>query len=309
MKWILGVSILAVTMGWAAMATIPVAAVSVDEASLKFLPPETRGIVVVDVAALRNAPLVQDMLKQQVQGPKAWDDSISRTGVDPARDIDRITIAKISAQEGLVIAQGRIDKFKVEQAMKDSGKVMDAYLGQIIYRDGENGVLMLENAVVLGQFNAVKKAIDQMQLPGAQPLRSDLTAAIQSIEAGNQIWGVGDFSGTDLGLIGVRGPAPVIEMLKAIRSGTGQVRVDTGIHARGTATFADAESAKNVSDLVSGALAVVKLQIAKQQPDMLQVLDGVQVTSNGNMLTVRVEESGELLKKLNTTRVRAALRK
>jgi len=41
MKWILGVSILAVTMGWAAMATIPVAAVSVDEASLKFLPPET----------------------------------------------------------------------------------------------------------------------------------------------------------------------------------------------------------------------------------------------------------------------------
>lgn len=309
MKWMLGVSILAVTMGWAAMATIPVAAVSVDEASLKFLPPETRGIVVVDVAALRNAPLVQDMLKQQVQGPKAWDDSISRTGVDPARDIDRITIAKISAQDGLVIAQGRIDKFKVEQAMKDSGKVMDAYLGQIIYRDGENGVLMLDNAVVLGQFNAVKKAIDQMQLPGAQPLRSDLAAAIQSIEAGNQIWGVGDFSGTDLGLIGIRGPAPVIEMLKAIRNGTGQVRVDTGIHARGTATFADAESAKNLSDLVSGALAIAKLQIAKQQPDMLQVLDGVQVTSSGNMLTVRVEESGELLKKLNTTRVRAALRK
>jgi hypothetical protein len=307
MKWILGVSILAVTMGWAAMATIPAAAVSVDEASLKFLPPETVGIVVIDVAALRNAPFVQDMLKQQVPGPKGWDDSISRTGVDPERDIDKVTIAKISAQDGLVIAQGRIDKFKVEQALKDSGKVPDAYLGQTIYRDGENAVLVLNNAVLIGQFNAVKKAVDQMQLPGAQPLRSDLAAAIQTIEAGNQIWGVGDFSATDLGLIGVRGPAPVMEMLKALKSGTGQMHVDTGIHARGTATFADADSAKNLSDLARGALAVAKLQIAKQQPDMLQVLDGVQVSSSGNMLTVRVEESGDLLKKLSTTRFRAAL--
>ena len=309
MKWILGVSILAVTMGWAAMATIPVAAVSVDEASLKFLPPETQGIVVIDVAALRSAPLVQDMLKQQVSGPRSWDDSISRTGVDVGRDIDKVTVAKISAQDGLVIAQGRIDKFKVEQALKDSGKVMDAYLGQIVYRDGENAVLVLDNAVLLGQLNAVKKAVDQMQLPGAQPLRSDLAAAIQTIEAGNQIWGVGNFSATDLGLVGVRGPAPVIEMLQAIKSGTGQLRVDTGIHARGTAVFADADSAKNLSDLVRGALAVAKLQIAKQQPDMSQILDGVQVSSNGNMLTVRVEASGELLKKLNTTRVRAALGK
>jgi hypothetical protein len=87
------------------------------------------------------------------------------------------------------------------------------------------------------------------------------------------------------------------------------VRVDTGIHARGIATFADAESAKNLSDLVRGALAVARLQLAKQQPDMLQVLDGVQVSSNGNTLIVRVEESGELMKKLSTTRVRAALRK
>jgi hypothetical protein len=309
MKWVIGISVLAVTMGWAAMATIPVAAVSVDEASLRFVPPDTQGIVSIDVAALRTAPLVQDMLKQQLTAPKGWDDAIAKAGVNPQQDIDRVTIAKLSAQDGLVIVLGRIDKFKVEQVLKDSGKVTDSYLGQTIYREAENGIVVLDNVVLLGQMNAVKKAIDQMQLPGAQPLRSDLAAAIQTIEAGNQIWGVGDFSATDLGLVGVRGPAPVIEMLKTLKNGTGQMRIDTGIHARGTATFADAESAKNLSDLARGALAIAKLQIAKQQPDMLQVLDGVQVSSSGNVLTLRVEESGDLLKKLSTTRLRAAIGK
>jgi len=41
----------------------------------------------------------------------------------------------------------------------------------------------------------------------------------------------------------------------------------------------------------------------------LQVLDGVQVSSSGNVLTLRVEESGDLLKKLSTTRLRAAIGK
>ena len=91
-------------------------------------------------------------------------------------------------------------------------------------------------------------------------------------------------------------------MLKALKSGTYQMRVDTGIHARATGNFSDAESAKNVGDLVRGAIAVAKMQVAKQQPDVLHVLDGVQVSDSGMTLTVRVDESGELLQKLKDLR-------
>ena len=77
------------------------------------------------------------------------------------------------------------------------------------------------------------------------------------------------------------------------------MRIDTDVHARATGTFSDENAARNISDLARGALAVAKMQVAKQQPDMVRVLDGIQVSNSGTTLTVRVDESGEeLLKKL-----------
>src|SRR5207248_821044 len=143
-----------------------------------------------------------------------------------------------------------------------------------------------------------KKAIDQMQLPGSLPLHSDLMAAIQAIDAGNQVWAVGDFSIKDFGTAGLRGPAPALEILKSLQGGTYQMRVDTDIHAVATGNFADAESAQNLRDMARGLLAVAKLQVAQKEPDMLHLLDGIQVSNNGPKLIVKVDELGDLLKKL-----------
>ena len=151
-----------------------------------------------------------------------------------------------------------------------------------------------------GQLEAVKKGLDQMSLPGSAPLRADLTAAIQTIEVGNQVWAVGDFSIADMPAA-VREPAPIVEILKSLQGGTYQMRIDSDIHARATGTFSDENSARNIGDLARGALAVAKLQVAKQQPDMVHVLDGIQVSNSGTILTVRVDESGDLLKKLQKT--------
>jgi len=301
MKWVVGLSMIAVTMGWMATATIPASPVSIDQTSLKFLPPETVGVAVIDVAGLLNAPLVQDSLKK-VPLPPNFQEFVDGTGINPPTDVDKVTVAKIGQKDAIVVVQGRIDKLKVEQFLKDKGKQADAYLGQTIYYDNDSAIALLDNVVLLGQVDAVKKALDQIQLPGSSPLRSDLTAAIQTIDAGNQVWAVGEFSINDLGTAGVRGPAPVVEMLKALQSGTYQMRVDTDIHARATGTFADQDSAKNVADLVKGALAIAKLQVAKQQPDLLHALDGIQVSNSGTTITVTVTESGDLLKKLQGVR-------
>ena len=300
MKWILGSSIMAIAMGWAATATIPAATITPDEATLKFLPPETQGIVFIDVAALRSAPLVQDALKTGTTSLSGGQlgEFIAATGFDPRRDVDNVTVGKIGDRGVLAIVQGRIDKFQLEQFFRDKGKEPEAYLGQTLYRDGDGAFVCLNNLVLMGQVDIVKKAIEQMSLPGSLPLRSDLMAAIQTLEAGNQVWAVGDFSPRDLRAAGVRGPAPVVELLKSLQGGTYQMRVDTDIHARGVGTFADAESANNLSQMASGLIAVAKLQVAKQQPDLLHVLDGIKVSSNGSSLTVTIDESGDLLKKL-----------
>jgi hypothetical protein len=300
MKWIFSVSIfVAIAMGYAATARVPAATASIDDVSLKFLPPETQGIGFVDVAALRSTPLVRDALKGKALGvPDGAANFLIATGFNPEQDVDKITLAKLSAREGLLVAQGRIDRFKVEQYVKDHGKPSEAYLGQTIYLDGRNSFLILDNVVLFGETRAVKKGIEQMQLPGSQPLRGDLTARIQSIDTGNQVWAVGDFSMKDLSNLGVRAPAPVLEMLKSLQSGTYQMRVDTGIHAGALGNFGDAESVRNLTDLAQGALTIAKLQFAKQRPEMLPVLDGIVVSGSGTTLTVRVEQSAEQLKLL-----------
>lgn len=311
MKWIVGVSIIAIAMGWAATATIPAATISIDETSLKFLPPETQGIGFIDIAALRSAPLAKDVLAKI--GPPTFEkghfqEFSMATGLVIERDLDRVTVARVGARQTLAIAQGRIDKFKAEQFFRDKGKEAEAYRGQSLYRDGDGAFVFLDNLVLMGQADAVKQAIDQMSLPGSIPLRSDLMAAVQKIEAGSQVWAVGDFSADDLRGAGVRGPAPAVEMLKSLKGGTYQMRIDTDVHARATGNFTDADSAKNLGDMARGLLAVVKLQVAKQQPDLLRVLDGIQVSSNDTTLTVRIEESGELLKKLQDSRQLRELR-
>src|SRR5262245_47684861 len=120
MKWILGASIfVAIAVGWAATATVPVARASIDDVSLRFLPPDTQGIAFVDVAALRNAPLVQDALKGQALAvPAGAADFLITTGFNPQQDVDKITFAKLGARDGLVVAQGRVDRFKIEQYLK-----------------------------------------------------------------------------------------------------------------------------------------------------------------------------------------------
>lgn len=299
MKWIGGMTMIAIAMGWAATATIPAATVTIDPTSLKFLPPETQGVAVIDVAGLVGTPLAQDVLKRRSYGPADLQEFIAGTGIDLEKDINTVTVAKLGMKDGFFVVQGRIDKFKVQQFLVDKGKQPDAYLGQTIYYDKDSAIAVLDNLLLVGQTDGVKKALDQMQIPGSSPLRSDLLAAIQTIDAGNQVWGVGDVSINDLPATGLRGPAPVMDMLKTLQRGTYQMRVDTGVHIRATGTFADADSAKNINDLAAGALAIAKLQVAKGQPDMLQALAGIQVNNSGTTLTLRIDESGDVLKKVS----------
>ena len=208
-----------------------------------------------------------------------------------------------SGRDHLVVASARYDKFKAEQFLKDKGRDPETYLGRSIYHDNNAAIACLDGVILLGTDTAVKKAIDQITYPGALQLRSDLLDSIRTIEAGNQVWAVGNFSPQDLPLGAVR-ETPVLQVMKSLRHGIYQMRIDRDVHARASADFADAESARNLSDMARGFIAVAKLQVAKQQPEFLQILDGVQVSSSGSAVTVRIDESGDLLMKLQKARLR-----
>ena len=127
MKWIVGVSIFVATaLGFVATTTIPAATITPDEATLKYFPPETEAIGFVDVASLRDVPLVHDFM---FQGPLTSVSPeiggfVDSTGFDVRRDLDNVMIGR-SGRDHLVVASARYDKFKAEQFLKDKGCVKD----------------------------------------------------------------------------------------------------------------------------------------------------------------------------------------
>ena len=80
------------------------------------------------------------------------------------------------------------------------------------------------------------------------------------------------------------------------------MRVDSDIHAKATANFTSAENAKTLADLSRGMIALVKTQVATQNPDLLHALDGVQVSNSGTQIVVNIDEPGDLVKKLRGSR-------
>jgi hypothetical protein len=309
MKWIVGVLILSATvLGWIGTAAIPVATITPDEAILKYFPEETDGLAFIDAAALRGAPLVQDvMFKGDLKKlPADIGGFADATGFDPRRDLDRVTIGKIGQRDRLIVAKAHFDKFKAEQFLKDSGKQDETYLGRVIYHDHDGAIAFLDNVVLLGTDNSVKKAIDQITYPGSVHVRSELLDDIRTIEAGNQVWAVGDFSIPAIPDLPPQA-GPLAGIMKSLRRGTYQMRIDRDIHARAKAEFTDTDSARNLGDMARGFIAVAKLQIAKENPDFLQVLDGIQFSNSGSSLTVRVDESGDVLKTLQNARIQPHL--
>src|SRR4051812_25038339 len=305
MKWIVGVSVVAAVVFALATTTIPAQTIVPDQAVLKLFPAETQGVAFVDLAALRNSPLGMEVMAQGAplapRVPKLQD-FIAATGFNFQQDVDRVTVGRLDARRAMFVIQGRYDRFKVETYLADHVTRLDTYMGRSIYedRDHDFGVTFIDDLVIAGYTDAVKKAVEQASLPASSiALRADLMAAIRGLEGGSQVWAAGDFHFDALSATQLPPQAaaagPILEIVKTLQGGTYQMRVDTDVHAKLTANFTSTENARTLADLSRGMIALVKTRIATQNPDLLHVLDGLQVSNSGAQIVVNIDEPGDLV--------------
>jgi hypothetical protein len=318
MKWIAGVSLAAAIVFVAATATIPAQTIIPDQSVLKLFPAETQGVGFIDAAAIRNTPLGQDLMSQGLlrTAPPKLAEFAAATGFDFRNDVDRVTAGNLGNRRMLFVIEARYDKFKVERFLADHVTRLETHMGRPIYeeRDLEVGVAFIDNLIIAGYTEAVKTAIEQASLPASDVrLRSDLLATIRTFEAGNQVWGVGEFHFEDLPIAQLPAQAaqaePILNLLRTLQGATYRMRIDRDVHAQGTANFTDAENAKTLAGLARGMVALMKIQIPKENQDLLHALDGVQITNSGTQMIVNIEEPGDLVKKLGELRTSRGLRR
>ncbi len=309
MKWILGFTAVAVLVGVAATITVPAQTVTLDEGTLKLLPPETQGIAFIDVAGLRNAALFNDLILQKIPAlPHELGEFTQATGFEIPRDVDSVTAGRIGDHNALVLIRARYDKFKVEQFVQDKSDhiTTETYLGRLIYTgndsdpDHAGGVTFIDNLIIAGSLASVKQVIDRMAAPAASAIdNTELMRQIHTIEAGNQVWAAGKVDTNMFG--GHPGPEKIGEITSALTAGTYQMRIDQDVHAKATGSFNSAEMAKAASDTLRGLLAMGRLQFA-QEEKLTRLLDGISVENSSDQLTVTFNASGDLLKQIQEIR-------
>ena len=130
MKWLIATFALAATIAVIA-ATVPptVEALSPDEALLSLFPANSGGVIFVDVAELRDNPLVRENFLDRpgFELPNRVAEFAAQTGLDPETDVDQVMLGRTGENEFLSVARANYDPLKNRQSGIDPHLVGNAF--------------------------------------------------------------------------------------------------------------------------------------------------------------------------------------
>ena len=281
------------------------------------LPADARFVIGLDVKRFTASPFYEKFASHRGMKPEALAELESKTGLNPARDIDQIVIAGAGARHaspGIAIALGRFDLYRLGRAIETAGKAQGAsYEGVTVYTFADDAsrpmtvAFVDESTLVVGPKEQVLAAVSSRSR-SETPLKSNaaLMARIEKIRPGSTFWMVGDQS--LLASLPTSMPAPGAS---ADTAGTLSLPALTGLTVTGdldpqvsvcvTGDAKDALAAKNLADVVRGLVAMASLQ-AQQKPELQQLASAVSVATEENRVLVSARVPYELLEALQPKR-------
>jgi hypothetical protein len=279
------------------------------------LPADTRFVVGLDVRRFVQSELYATSQGRRAMRPEAFAQLEETTGLNPERDLDQVVIAggppaaNGRRQPGLVLVNGRFDRYKLSRAIETSGKgvTWKDHQGTTVYmfREGRKGAdaaaFLDDDTLVFGSQPAVEAAITS-RAGGTAPLRTNATlmALLERVRPGSTFWMVGDQS--LLANLPSTIPAPGGSegsslQLPAVRNLIVTGDLDPQIAVEATAETADEAAAKNLADVVRGLLALAALQ-GNQKPELKELASSVNVSTEVNQVHLNARIPHELWESL-----------
>lgn len=274
------------------------------------LPQDAKFVMGMDVKRFTASPFYARYASRRGMQPEGLRELEEKTGLNPARDIDRIVVAGAPGAEkgspGLVLAFGRFDLYKLGRALETDGKAAGhLFEGLTVYALDEQGkhplaiAFLDEGSLLFGPRDRVEAAVAS-RARGEAPLRGNATllALVEKVRPGSTFWIVGDQSllaGLPASIPAPGGSATGATMnLPALRSLTVTGDLDPELSLSVTGEAADETAAKSLADVVRGFVALISLQ-AQQKPELQQLASAVTVATEANRVLVSARVAYELL--------------
>jgi hypothetical protein len=281
---------------------------------VQYFPSETKAVVTINVKQMLGSALfksnqanVQARLKKGEEAQK----TLEALGFDPLKDLDSIAVSGVGADDPdqvVVVVAGKFDaakfKAKAEEVAKDKGDLVK------VHKAGENTIYeaFVPNAPV-PLFAGMVDGKTIVLSP-----RKDNVAAAFDIKAGKkkssvskELQGLLDKSNAkqSLSLVvlgkALPGEVPFGDKVENI---TGGVTIGDGIETEIAIATKDADSAKQLAELIKGfqdqgknalqSLAMVQKELAP----LAEIVDSLKVSDKGAIVTLKGQVTKEALQKL-----------
>jgi hypothetical protein len=203
----------------------------------------------------------------------------------------------------LVLARARYQPARLEQLALEHGAQITDYNGKriITAKDDNNAAgdrrhddmafgFVEADLVSFGSLDAVKASIDAHASNRNIVSNNDMMKLVNEIENANA-WAVGRFDAiaSKAGL-----PNEVQSALPAITWFSAAGHLNGGLSGQFKAETKDDETAKNLRDVMTGFVAMAKMQ-AGNKPGMQQLVDSLQIAGEGNKVSLAFNIPTEVL--------------
>jgi len=275
--------------------------------AIHYLPADTQAVFGINVQKLVASEVYLDIMakhEQQIAGDLT--EFITRTGVDPRRDVDYIIGAGRHSQvkgAGIVIAVGRFNPATITNFINSKvTPIRVDYKGATVLMMPETnrlekGIAFLRNGeIALGDLDSLKAALDVRSGTPGLSQDSTLRGLLNKVGSQEMFWFAGD--ATVLGRIPAN--TPFTPQLSAIQSVYGTLNLGRPISGKVSITAKDQAAATQLADIARGIVALGNLA-AGQNADLAELARGVQISQNESQFDIAITLPYEMLQKLEAT--------
>jgi hypothetical protein len=271
-----------------------------DREMLGYFPPDTDGVLFANVVLLRDVSLFRSPESLGVRIPDEIASMVDAAGVEPVGMVDQVLVGRTGPDTAFAVMRLAIPPAVFEEYFRSRDMASEIHAGHTVYMpvpDDDVGIAFDGAIALAGSTSLIRDALDRRTSGSSSALdNTGLMASIGELESGSQFWGFGTFADSLL----PEGVAPPMttDLLAALESISYQMSITEGVTARLAGRFSSPEAARRAGDLLRGFVAFGKMG-SVEQPDIIELLDGVVVQSGEESVEVRFSATEALLERIS----------
>ena len=259
---------------------------------LQYVPADATVVAYANIRDVMLSDFRQRLRHLEPEG-EAWQRFQELTGINLEDDIDHLVAWAMPGQDelgGLVLFRGRFNEAQLKTFAREQGGVEDYHGEQILslrQLRGEPGrapaaAFLDAGLVALGDEMSVRRAIDLRSSGPNVTTNAELMELLTRIESGSDAWAVGRI---DEPAVQALLPDDVVSQIPAVTGFAVGGRINGGIGGTLTAETRDDEAAQNLRDVLTGFLALAKMQVGSR-PELQPLFDSLQLGGVGTTVTL-----------------------